>query len=106
MANWTNSTLYNRLLEFIAHEELGDGQTIGELITALETAIVFDATNRTKVKKSSGREAFKRVRVYLSVPEGYEKERPRRIKEAENTLPGKHFTLERLSERMGGKKHD
>ena len=59
MANWTNSTLYNRLLEFIAHEELGDGQTIGELITALETAIVFDATNRTKVKKSSGREAFK-----------------------------------------------
>jgi hypothetical protein len=58
MANWTNSTLYNRLLEFLGNEGLDDGQTIGELITALEAAIVFDATNRTKVKKASGREAF------------------------------------------------
>jgi large subunit ribosomal protein L13 len=56
-------------------------------------------------KKPAGREAYRRVRVYLSLPEEYEKERMHRVKEAENRLRCKHISMERLSERMGAKRH-
>ena len=56
-------------------------------------------------KKPAGREAYKRLRVYLSVPEGYEKERMQRIKDAENRLRCKHISMEKLSERIGARRH-
>ncbi len=56
-------------------------------------------------KKPSGRNAYKRVKVFLSLPEEYKKERPVRIKKAENKLRCSYISLEKLSERIGAKKH-
>lgn len=56
-------------------------------------------------RKPAGREAYRRVRVYASLPEGYERERLRRIREAESRLRCRHISIERLSERIGAKRH-
>lgn len=54
-------------------------------------------------RKQRGKEAFRRIRVYNSVPEELSKEKFHGFGEAEK-LPKKHITLDRLSERLGAKK--
>ncbi len=54
-------------------------------------------------KKSRGREALKRLKVYVSIPEGLSGT-PKKIEEAENKLKCKYITLEKISESLGVKK--
>ena len=55
-------------------------------------------------KKPVGRNALKRLRVYISVPEELRSQEARRLKGAENRLECKWSSLGELSVKMGGKK--
>ena len=55
-------------------------------------------------KKPRGRDALKRLRVYISVPAVLEGREAQRIKEAENKLECKWKSLGDLSLKLGGKK--
>ncbi len=53
--------------------------------------------------KPRGREAFKRLKVYISIPEELKDKNFIRIPGTENRFEGKFVTLARLSERFGVK---
>jgi large subunit ribosomal protein L13 len=55
-------------------------------------------------KKPAGRDAFKRIRVYNSVPEEFAKQALLRPERSESKLGSKFITLGKLSERLGAKK--
>jgi len=55
-------------------------------------------------KKSSGSEAFKRLRVFISVPEEYKNREFKRPGGAENNLKCKTLSIGELSEKLGAKK--
>lgn len=53
-----------------------------------------------------GREAIKRLKVFLSVPEEMQAKKLEKIKEAENTLNCKFVTLQRVTEVVSGRKYE
>jgi len=53
--------------------------------------------------KPRGREALKRLKVYISIPEELKGKEFAKIKEAENKLEGKFVTIGKLSEKLGVK---
>lgn len=55
-------------------------------------------------KKPRGREALKRVKVFISVPEDIANEKFTRFKEAENKGKQKYMSLGELSKKLGAKK--
>jgi large subunit ribosomal protein L13 len=55
-------------------------------------------------KKPRGSEAFKRLKVFSSVPEELKGKGFKRFKDAENRLECKFITLGKLSEKLGAKK--
>jgi len=54
-------------------------------------------------KKPRGREAFKKLKVFLSVPEELSGKEFKKFKDAENKLECKFITLGKLSEKLGAK---
>ena len=55
-------------------------------------------------KKPMGRDAFKRIKVYNSVPEEFSKQAFMKPEQSESRLGSKFITLGKLSERLGAKK--
>jgi len=55
-------------------------------------------------KRPTGKAAFKRIKVYNSVPEEFSKQAFTRPEESESRLGSKFITLGKLSERLGAKK--
>ena len=55
-------------------------------------------------KKPRGREALKRVKVFISVPEEYSEKKLQTFKESENKLKCKSISLGELSTLIGAKK--
>jgi len=55
-------------------------------------------------KKSRGSEAFRRLRVFISVPEEYRNRQFKRPGGAENNLKCKTMSIGKLSEKLGAKK--
>jgi large subunit ribosomal protein L13 len=57
-------------------------------------------------KKARGREALSRLRVFLGVPEGYEKKKGEKIEKAkmERLSHAEYVTLEEVSEKLGWEK--
>lgn len=55
-------------------------------------------------KKPRGRDAYKRVKVFISLPEEYSNKKLQRFKASENTLQCKSISLGELSILIGGKK--
>lgn len=55
-------------------------------------------------KKPKGKDSFKNLKVYLSVPEELKGKKAIKIKEAENNLDCKFITLGKLAEKLGVKK--
>ena len=57
-------------------------------------------------KKPNGKAALDRVKVFLSVPEGYESDRLHRVEQAQNKLTGKFITLGSISKKLGARSHE
>ncbi|MFQ5647867.1 MAG: 50S ribosomal protein L13 [Candidatus Aenigmatarchaeota archaeon] len=55
-------------------------------------------------KKPKGREAFKRLRVHISIPEELKGKELAKIKQAENRLECRHTSLGDLAVKLGAKK--
>ncbi len=53
------------------------------------------------IKKTSGKEAYRRLKVYLGIPKEYANVKMERIKEAENTKLEGFITLKELSINLG-----
>lgn len=53
------------------------------------------------MKKSSGKEAYRRLRVFIGVPPEYSNIKPEIIDEAKNTHLTNYITLEELSKQLG-----
>lgn len=56
------------------------------------------------IKKPRGREAFKNLMVFISVPEEFKDKEMEKYKKTENKLKSKFITLGKLSENLGTKK--
>ena len=54
-------------------------------------------------KKPRGRDALKRLKVFNSVPEEYNDKELHRVSGAENQHKYKYVTLERISQKLGGR---
>jgi len=55
------------------------------------------------IKKPTGKEALKRLKVYISVPNELKDKEIRKIKSAENKLECKSITLDNLGKKLGAK---
>lgn len=55
------------------------------------------------MKKSRGKEAYKRLKVYMGIPREYEKEKIEKIEEAKNNKLEGFITLKELSIHLGAK---